>query len=421
MRDEINIPLVVEGTTSPIPTGVVENEQPEQQPDSGTRQGEAVQGGVDVGGEEPLNIDAIIENFNKQVKLGIKDSTRSSYIHWFRVFAKAVNLDKYSKTQIRGRLGKELILQYMAKKPKPSWRVLLIHLKSVWIYGLGLDFPVEPKRDIGKLPKPRRGQSPLDETVREWVRALERETDTYIKLLITIGLQFGWRPSHINRLRWEHIQYENNIPFSMYADGQVENFKTPSPIGAYLPPSIVKLLDQWRKEHPDPRPQNLILPWKGMVKQPIIDKKGKQTYQFHPQVQLNRQLPEQTISDYWVKFERKWNLPHLSPRDGRHFVATMAGRAGLRLPATALLLGHDSGSGGPMPLWYDNPQTQTLILEQKQTLPLGCLGRLGNSQPESIPAEISQLIQEYLSTEMPTRELADKLEMLRLKVKVLHP
>ena len=125
----------------------------------GAGEGEAVQGGVDVGGEQPLNVEAILECFMQATKMRLKERTQDEYVMRFRHFAQAEGLQNINRRQLAGKMGKELILNYLSHYSKPSWRTMLAMLRGVWLYGLDLPWPIDAVRDVGKLPKVRRGKA----------------------------------------------------------------------------------------------------------------------------------------------------------------------------------------------------------------------------------------------------------------------
>ncbi len=71
----------------------------------------------------------------------------------FRRFAGIVELERYSRRQLASPRGKQLILDFLERVPVLSRRYYLAALKTVWLRGIDLPWPVDNKADIGKLLK----------------------------------------------------------------------------------------------------------------------------------------------------------------------------------------------------------------------------------------------------------------------------
>lgn len=48
-------------------------------------------------------------------------------------------------------------MRYLERIPLRSWRYKVSGLKAIWLYGIGLPFPIDEKKDLPKLPRVRRG------------------------------------------------------------------------------------------------------------------------------------------------------------------------------------------------------------------------------------------------------------------------
>jgi len=122
----------------------------------------------------------------------------------------------------------------------------------------------------------------------------------------------------------------------------------------------------------------------------------------------------------WKAIQRKWNLPCLTPKGLRHWVATVCRREGLSIKASTWLMGHDSKAGGAMRDWYDSPAVEDMLDEQGSVLPNGPFGTL--RVPEirvrtDLPPDAVSLVRQYLEGKMLTREFADQMEAIRLRAK----
>jgi len=378
-----------------------ENE-PETEPRSGT-DGNGDNTESLEGDDHPLKVSEVCERFRQQTRTRLRYDSAEQYLRAFRRFAKNVDLESYTRKQLAGPKGRMLILDHLDKLPKSTWHWVVIVLKPVWTYGLNLPYPIDNKRDLPKLPRMQRRQSPPDAQVKAWAKALSNEKDAYLQLMWLMIAQHGWRPSHVCRLKWRNVQYdEQGKPVAIVADGAQESFKTCSPVAARLAPNVVDALQQWREKAETTSPDQPILPWRSAT--------GK--------LVCSRVQTHSTFGTQWQRLERKWQLPHLYPTQLRHFVATASRRAGLSKQATAYLMGHDATQGGAMRDWYDSPQLQDVFDEQAARLPYGPLGLLDPPTVEfegGLSKEVVSLVSAYLAGQLGTMEFATTMEKLRLQ------
>ncbi len=364
--------------------------------------------GVDIGGpvaDDPaVRTSDVLERFARPARARLKERIVEEYASRFVAFARAVDLEAYTKGQLAGRRGKELLLRYLQEIPRPSWRYRIVALKAVWTLGLELPWPLDVKRDLGRLPRPRRRETPPDVAVGEWSRALAHEPDAYNRLLWLLVAQHGWRPSHVQGLRWHHVRAgPDGRPRAIVADGLEAGFKTPAPVAARLAPEVALALEAWRREVKDGLPESPILPWRSAW--------GK--------VEPSRPLNGPLLRDRWGEIRERWKLPALRPVDLRHWVATACRRAGLSRQASAYLMGHDPAQGGAMRDWYDAPQLEDVLTEQAERLPRGPLALLEPPEVrliDGVPPEILEVVRAYVAGDVGTMEMASRLEALRLKV-----
>jgi integrase len=204
-------------------------------------------------------------------------------------------------------------------------------LKAVWSFGLNLPWPIDARRDLGKLPRTRRGESPSDAVMAAWKEAISHEPNLRLQLEWLLIAQHGWRPSHVTRLRWRNVRYdESGKPIAIVADGSQEGFNTSSPVAARLAPDVVEALDAWRKITPEPLPDRPVLPWGA-------GRPGS-----------SRGQSPKTVTRHWKLLQKRWKLPPLRPVDVRHWVSGACRRADLSKQASAYLMGHDPTQGGAM-------------------------------------------------------------------------
>jgi len=370
----------------------------------GTGEGGSVQDNLDSDAGDPaLRTEDVLRRFAETSRVRLRPSTLERCSIVFRRFAKETDLDSLTRRQLAGPRGRRILLEHLENIPRPSWQCTLAELKIVWIAGLNLPWPIETKRDVGRLPPTRRRESPPDETVKSWAGALVHEPDPYLRLLWLLIAQHGWRPSHVCRLKWHHVRTDSmGRPVTIVADGIEAGFKTAAPLATRLAPDVVEALEAWRRAAPQVLPERAILPWRSCM--------GR--------VEPSREQSTDSLRVHWNRLRLKWHLPVLRPVDLRHWVATACRRSGLSKQASAYLMGHDPAAGGAMRDWYDAPPLEAVFEEQAERLPHGPLGLLEPSVElltDGLPKEAIELVQGYFAEEIGTMELATRLETVRLR------
>ena len=357
----------------------------------------------DIGLEAAVNLAEIEQRFLDATRARLRPSTQMDYMRRFRRFARAFRLEDLTRRQLAGPRGKGLLLAHLAQLSKPCWLTTLSQLRSVWVNGLRLPWPIDSKVDIGRLPRTRREPTPSDESVRKWAEALMREKDPYLRLLWLLIAQHGWRPSHATGVRWGDVQRNpSGHPCAILAAGGRSEFKTYAPVAVQLAPDVVRALEEWRQLHPAPHPEFWVLPWRSA--------KGR--------VRADRRMDRDLLRAHWLRLRKKYDLPALRPKDLRHWVSTACRKAGLSKVATAYLQGHDAREGGSMRDWYDNPRIEEILEEQESCLPKGPLGLLVPSEVEivsGVPSEAVALLEAYLAGEVGTMEFMTSIEGIRRK------
>jgi len=386
----------VDGDNTPAISGDEHSEEPELEPRLGTDEGVRISGGV---GDELLRVSDITERFRQSTVVRLRKETQDTYLIVLRRFAKSANLETFTKRQLATRMGKKLILRYLEGIPVPSRRYQLAALKSLWMKGIDLPWPVDPRTDLGKLPTVGRRRSPPDVTVQAWHEAMSHEKDVYLALEWSLIAYFGWRPSHVCKLKWKHIQGDKNgYPAVIAANGAAERFKTNACIAASIPCEVAEMLVEWKKSTPYGLPDHPVLPWRSVT--------GRYA---------GRAQSPSMLRDQWSRLKRKWSLPPLRPCECRHWVATACRKLGLSKQASALMMGHDSFTSGEMRDRYDNPEENELIEEQHAQMPNGTLGLLGGHAEvtDTLPKGAVDLLTDYMTGMIGTMDFATNIERLR--------
>jgi len=349
-----------------------------------------------------VSVEAILERFERGtvVRFTPEAQTRRTYPACFKRFAKDVGLETYSRRQLAGPKGRELLLAHLAKIPVRSRRVVHSALKCVWMEGLGLPWPIDLKRDFGKtLPQTRRRESPPEKDILAWARALQNETDPYVKVLVGALLEYGWRPENqLGRLRRKHIVYENGEPYAIVADGVEAGFKSAAPIIAWITPDFRDALKRWF-ETCHGSPEDPILPWRGL----------------RGEIAPTRRLQAKAVRAELRAFAKKWGIPYLAPVYFRHAVKTMLRKAGMSDPAMSAWQGHKATEGG-MRAVYDNPSKEALLDEQASTVPRGPLSVLKPPEVKIVngpETEALALLRAYLDGELGLMDLMSKIEGIK--------
>jgi hypothetical protein len=355
------------------------------------------------GDDAPLNIEAAIARFKEKTRLRLRHETSAYYVSTFRRFAKVCRLSDITRRQLSGSLGKSLLIKFFEEEiPIPSRRYVNAGMKTFWEEGFGLPYPVNSRKDLGKLPRPMRRESPQDAVIRKWVEAIRYEKDPYLRLVQLLIFQHGWRPSHASKLKWRNVRYSpDEKPCAIIANGAVEGFKTNAPIIAHLSDDVVQAILEVQQLIGTGCSENPILPFRSSKGEIFKEK-------------------EQRVDAYrawWERFEEKHNLPHLRMVDVRHWVATTCRKVVLSKQASAGLMGHDSSEGGAMRDWYDAPPIEDILAEQMTMMPNGPIGVLCPAMEvsDSMPKEVADLVSAYMAGKVSTFEFANTMESHRLK------
>jgi len=352
----------------------------------------------------PLRVSEIINCFKKTAGLRLRGSTPRTYERVFRQFANTMRIEKLTKRQIAGAKGKELLLSYLLddkRVPLASRQVQNAALKTVWESGLGITYPINPRRDLGELPPVQRRQSPRDCDLVPMVKAIEHEEEPYLRALVLTILQLGVRPSHARLFRWHHVRYgQDGRPEAIITSGREPGNKCMVPIKARLPPDLADALVELKKSIPDARPEDPILPQRRRCGE-------------------YRTALEMTASQYhdqWLRFEQRHRLNHIAPVYLRHWISTICRRSGLSYPATNAMQGHKCGSANFRDR-YDCPQDEEIFAEQARILPHGPIGFAWPKVEvtEALPTELTQALSKCLSGQMLPSQIPEMINAYVLR------
>ena len=405
------------------------------EPEPNTQLGEPGKTGQDAEREEdlPLNIDKIILRFDEMSRNRYRGTTPRYYRWQFRRFAKYAELEKYSRRQIAGPLGKRLILEFLSTLPKRSVKFANAGIKSVWKRGIGLPYPVEPDMDLDRPPKTMPRNVPPTKVIKEWAEALEHEKDPYHQLLWLLEVNYGWRPSHICKMKWRNVQWdESGIPLTFIGDGARESYKNNSVIVAAIYPEVMKALIEIRKmENYDPSPEKPILPFRYLKRgdfvscQAIIDHRNSPTCRKHPYKIRTTPTEQDTqgLDSHWTYLMGKYSLPKLRMCDIRHWVSSTCKKAGIPKDVACRIMGHDPEAGKDMQDWYSCMTIEDIVDVQRIKLPNGPLGTLSVeiSISSDIPAEVASLWLKYSTGQIGLNNLMNEIEMLKNRQTVKPP
>jgi len=379
-----------------------EHNETEQKPQLGTDD-ECSERPLFDGSDGLLKTECIVERFLQHPTMRMAGKgTRKSYSGAFRRFAKKVNLDKYTRRQVATSLGKRLILEYIVALPLRSRQIHLSGLAKVWKLALDLPWPIDNERDVGRLPKTRRGIVPPDDPIKEWHERLHDEPNPYLRFIwLEIG-NAGHRPNTVVKLKWRHIRYdEQGMPSEIRLNGADEGTKRDADVAWWLPAEVSKTLTELRTMLREPEENDPILPW--------MDGWGD--------IQQHREMTENHLRNHWERLRSKYNLPKLTMRDVRHWVSGKCKDARLEEQARAYLMGHEQPIND-MGDVYDNRPIETNLARQQEKFPHGPLGVFSKVNAElvnEVPDGLMTALLDYRDGRMKSTDLLDRLETWRLK------
>jgi integrase len=371
----------------------------EHEPEPNTQLGEdgesEISTSVDVkDGDTIVDFNQIIVRLNQNSRHN-KASTVREYGNKFERMFESENLGQYTKRQLAGKKGKEIIINYILDEKKvrmKSRRIQIEMVKAIWTRGLEVPFPCG-RWDFGRLPEVGRRNTPNDEDIRPHIEAVEHEEDVYLKVLVLVIICFGIRPSHARLFRWHHIEWRNGAPYSIITTGLEPENKNKVPVVARIPPILAEPLMDLMKAIPNGLPDDPILPYR----------KPNGEYEQHNAM---------TIAQFrmqWNRFEKKHLLKHWSPGYFRHWVVTVCRKAEMSPPAKNAMRGHKF-KASDMEERYDNPEHSEILEEQARILPYGTIGFAFPRNAEltpAIPPELVDALAKCLNGEMLPTQLQE--------------
>jgi len=405
------------------------------EPEPDTQLGESGKNTVDSVNEDdqPLNIEKILLRFDEIGKNRYRGDTPMAYKRWFKRFADHADLQKYTRRQIAGPLGKRLILDFLSTVRKRSQKVANYGIKSVWRRGLNLPYPVEADIDLDRPPKPMPRSVPPDSIIREWAQKLNNENDAYYRAFWLVETNYGWRPQAICKMKWRNVEWdENGRPVRFIGDGAKEIYKNNSAIVAVIFPEIAgALMDLRKMPGYDPSPEKPIFPYRYLAKGSFTTSDAittkKTSARKHPYKVRNTPTEQRTcnLRIHWDYLRKKHGLPKLRMCDVRHWVSKTCKRAGLTeqdRDVVCALMGHDPDPGSNMQNWYSAKTVEEIIDLQLMRLPNGPLGMLfADVQMSSdIPPELATLWLSYSNGQICTFDLVREIETLKNR-QILKP
>ncbi len=344
----------------------------------GTRAQPATTFSESEGVSTPIDSEKVIERFKENTALRFKpgSETAEKYAEQWLRFVKRTRLEEFTPNQLKAKdrdgpewqtVGGRLLLRYMREgipdARKPATRnVILASLKTVWIYGLGIPWPLDVRRDFGRTLRGNGARiTPKDGEIEPFFRATESENDPYLRSMMAVQLSCGLRSAnHLGNLTWRAIQWEGAKPYAIVAAGQECGFKTDALLAAYLPPFASEALAAWKAQTPTDLPEDAPI-W------PMRPCEG-------------------TVKDFLKPHDRKtlvnlftrWKVRHriesrLTLMFFRHWVKRKAEQAGLDPSTADYLQGHQPKTDGG--LSYGKVRDwETVVDEQRSKWPDGPLG-----------------------------------------------
>ena len=394
-----------------LPTGSVDEEntlsqgnrnEPEPEPQLGEDGKSDTSANADIvidDGDQLVDVQGAIDNFNRNAPGKIRGGTVRHYQEAFIQFAKFSKLEAVTRRQLQGNKGHELLVDFLKTVSRPTIMNKNSCLKTFWVLGLEFkpgSYPVDLKSDIGRLPPTLKRQTPNDDLVLPWINALETESDRYLDTIIRHMFQLGPRPANICLLNNEHVVLRDGKPFAIRTTGREPGNKNYSPTIARLPPDMVQaIIDMWAL-NPEHLPGNPLYPFRSHDGV-ISPSKRMRTADYKAQ---------------WERFQKKHNLRPLMRVLIRHWVATKCTRALLPDPCIQAMQGQAMGGGRGMSGVYDQPSDEAIYEEQEKFIPFGPIGVVCPHVMDvtaDLPKELLKGLSDVLTGELRVYEYMDDI------------
>ena len=356
--------------------------------------------------DEPLRLDPIKQRFEVMTAARLtRNKTRASYWACFETFAECEKIARFSRRQLAGKKGRELLIAHYPHIGEPMRVFALAGIKKVWTRGLELPWPV--CRD--DLPAPRRSRreaAPRREFVEQWVNASRSETDPYVKSWLLVEENGGLRPiDQAAELRIEDLLFgANDDLIGIHARAADHpGFKRDADIRQSLPPEVALALRSWLAAHPSPGPGAYVWPWRHRT--------GR--------LDVGRMATEESIRRMRKAFARRHGLPWLTSKAMRHFVRTVLNSSVRDKVVRSYYQGHTPDLSDMDERYGDHETPEGTFEVQRRSLLAGVLGTFLRTEPEhdGTPAELRDIWNKVLTGDLDPLEAASALKDLARSVK----
>lgn len=326
----------------------------------------------------------------------LKERTKREYWKSFRAFAYRMELDQFSRKDLAGKKGEELLLRYfgLVKESHPhSLLPVCAGIKKVWRRGLDLPWPLESD-DIPNAPSQRIIPGPRRDAVEPWVHAIENERDPYEHSWFMAQFTYGLRAvNQQSALRRQHIVYSETSekPIGFMVHGADADFKRDSYFIAAIPPKVAEALEGWLKVHPDASPEAHIWPWRAS----------------DGNLDPSRPMTEKTIQAMRRNFAKRWHLAYIQSKAVRKFVKATLIQSGMKDPEKSYWQGH-APKRNDMDFVYGSKQPEEIFSSQLYYLPEGPFGMFaGMTAKVGIPPDLEALWAKAMSGQLDRLDAMD--------------
>ena len=332
----------------------------------------------------------------------MKESSRADYWYYFRKFDEDVHVGRYTKRQLAGAKGKDLILEHIGHLAPFIRSTHMYGVKKVWVRGLGLAWPVD-RDDLPPIPSPRLVPGPRRADIEPWVQAAKNERDPYERAWFFVELTYGFRPvnqqAHLRRRNLVFNEATGKV-LGIVANGTEEDFKKDSYVIAAFPPDVADAVERWLKVHPDASQDAWLFPWR--------DVDG--------QVDPKRQAAGKVIRAMRKRFARRWNLQWVDSKATRKFVKGVLIDAGMPDPFKPCWQGHRPNRADMNAVYGVRPWEE-MFASQLAYVPTGPMGIFGMVKTDSaeIPSEVVELWRRFKAKEIDAQDVADGIKSLDRK------
>jgi len=374
-----------------------------------------------------VNLETAKQNFlvvAKRRKYRMK-TTIKPYQRIWDTFTKAANLARYSKKDLEGPKGKELILSFLDTKAESSHGQVLAAIRAHWQGGLELPWPIN-KYDMIRVDQGSNESAPEDWELLKWDEAVQKEPDPYIRLVVKMNLEYGWRPEdQLSEMKLRNLVFdEDGELMGFYADGRTEGFKTSSPVVAIVTSYVRADLETWLKSSRQSQPETAPVFLNRRSRAPngsprAPEKVGKPLGCYY-----DGRLDDADVRGILDEFAAEFGLPRITPRRFRKAVKGMWDRVlprdgkAIRDVIKARWTGHKVRNAiDGMEATYDKPTAKTVLKEQLAHVPNGLLAVIRPPKVETLEdeteAEAMAMFRDYLQGKSLLSDVSRAMEVLK--------